>query len=114
MFNTWEREVAVRSDMPFGDKHEELSTLGAAYKQLFQEGSAAKMIGLNVRRSHAILLERGLRLTVSMTQAERELAGMLSPQPRPSHIVPGTQPFISPVDQRKLEDLWKKDKGDPA
>lgn len=92
----WEREVAVKLTMSFREKHEELTLLGAQYKSFFMEGYAAKLAAIapiNVKGTHDLLLERARRITVSMTAAERELAGMLSPQPRASFIVPGTRPF---------------------
>lgn len=95
----WEREVAVNPAMTFREKQEELELLGASYKWLFQEGYITKMAAagpLNIRRTHDLLLERARRLTQSMTLAEREVAVLLSPQPRPSRVVPGTTAMRAP------------------
>jgi hypothetical protein len=92
----WEKQVSVDPTMAFREKHEELTLLGVQYKWLFTDGYATKLgtAGLlDARRTHDLLLERARRLTVSMTAAEREIAGMLSPQPRPSFTIPGTKPF---------------------
>ncbi len=89
----WEKQVGVDPAMTFREKQEELALLGAAYKWLFQEGFVAKIPNIDVKQTHDLVLERARRITVSMTPSEREIAGLLSPQPRPTFHVPGTKPF---------------------
>lgn len=117
----WEREVAVNPAMSFRDKQEELGLLGGLYKWFFQEGYAAKMAlaaPLDLRRTHDLVLERARRITQSMTTAEREIALLLSPQPRPSHVVPGTTAMRSRVNLLDDFDMSSKKpkppRGEPA